>query len=101
MEISKSINYINKIGIDKIQAREESLKEYLIEKLIKLPHLDIINSEIDKLKKLKQQQEKPYRQNLFADPKFSDLLLTQIDEMVTQLEDQLVALNKQQARYEK
>lgn len=62
---------------------------------------DHINSEIDNLKTLKQQQEKPYRQNLFANPTFSDLLLKQIDDMIVQLEDQLVALNKQQARYAK
>lgn len=60
-----------------------------------------INSEIDNLKALKMQQKKPYRQNLFAAPAFSALLLKQIDDMIAQLEDQLVELNKQQARYDK
>lgn len=44
---SESINYINKIGIDKITERERYLRSYLIEKLIKIPHIDIINLEAD------------------------------------------------------
>ena len=44
---SESINYINKIGIDKITERERYLRSYLIEKLVKIPHIDIINLEAD------------------------------------------------------
>lgn len=66
---------------------------------------DHIQGEIDKLKALKQQQEKSYRGNLFVDSKFSELLLKllleQINDMITKTEDQLVVLDKQQVRYEK
>lgn len=41
------IDYINKIGIDKINSRELALRKYLIDKLVKIPHIDIINLEAD------------------------------------------------------
>ena len=44
---SESIKYINKIGIDKIYEKELDLRKYLIDKLVKLPHIDIINLEAD------------------------------------------------------
>ena len=44
---SESIKYLNKIGINNINARELQLREYLIEKLVKIPHIDIINIEAD------------------------------------------------------
>ena len=43
----EAIKYINKIGIDKIRDRELHLREYLIEKLVKIPYIDIINLEAD------------------------------------------------------
>jgi len=43
----ESIKYINKIGIDNISHRERILRNYLIDKLIKLEHIDIINIEAD------------------------------------------------------
>ena len=43
----EAIKYINKIGIDKIHERELYLRNYLIEKLVKIPHIDIINLESD------------------------------------------------------
>ena len=43
----ESINYINKIGIEKISQRERYLRTYLIDRLIKIPHIDIINLEAD------------------------------------------------------
>ena len=43
----EAIKYINKIGIDKITEREKYLREYLIEKIVKIPFIDIINIESD------------------------------------------------------
>ena len=43
----EAIKYINKIGIDKITEREKNLREYLIEKIVKIPFIDIINIESD------------------------------------------------------
>ena len=44
---SESIKYIQKIGIDIINEKEQKLRKYLIEKLVKIPHIDIINLEAD------------------------------------------------------
>ena len=41
----EAIRYLNKIGMDKIAERERKLREYLVEKLVKIPHIDIINLE--------------------------------------------------------
>ena len=43
----EAIKYINKIGIDKITEREKYLREYLIEKIVNIPFIDIINIESD------------------------------------------------------
>ena len=43
----EAIEYINKIGIDKISDYEKKLRKYLIDKLIDIPYLDIINIESD------------------------------------------------------
>ena len=45
--LGAAIDYLNSIGMDKIRDRELELREYLIEKLIKIPHIDIINIEAD------------------------------------------------------
>ncbi len=45
--LGEAIRYINKIGIDKIHERELHLRNYLIEKLMPLDHIDIINLEAD------------------------------------------------------
>ena len=45
--LGEAIRYINKIGIDKIHERELHLRDYLIEKLMPLSHIDIINLEAD------------------------------------------------------
>ena len=45
--LGAAIEYINKIGIDKIHERELHLRKYLIEKLVCIPHIDIINLEAD------------------------------------------------------
>lgn len=45
--LGEAIRYINKIGIDKIHERELHLRNYLIEKLMPLSHIDIINLEAD------------------------------------------------------
>ncbi len=44
---SAAIDYLNKIGMDNINNYEKKLKSYLIDKLIKLPYIDIINLESD------------------------------------------------------
>lgn len=43
----EAIKYISNIGIDNVTQREMDLRKYLINKLIKLPHIDIINLEAD------------------------------------------------------
>ncbi len=45
--LGEAIRYLKNIGLDKIRDREIHLRNYLIEKLIKLPHIDIINLEAD------------------------------------------------------
>lgn len=45
--LGAAIEYIKKIGMDKIHEREVHLREYLIEKLVRIPHIDIINLEAD------------------------------------------------------
>lgn len=45
--LGEAIRYINKIGMDKIHERELHLRDYLIEKLMPLSHVDIINLEAD------------------------------------------------------
>lgn len=43
----EAIKYLNKIGMDKIEKKEKELRKYLIEKLVKIPHIDILNLESD------------------------------------------------------
>jgi len=45
--LGEAIRYLNKVGMDKIEKQEKNLREYLIEKLIKIPHIDILNLESD------------------------------------------------------
>lgn len=45
--LGEAIKYINKIGIDKISSKEKELRNYLIDKLIKIEHIDILNLEAD------------------------------------------------------
>ena len=42
-----AIRYLNSIGMNNIHDRELHLREYLIEKLVKIPFIDIINLEAD------------------------------------------------------
>lgn len=45
--LGEAIRYIKKVGIDKIHEREMYLRNYLIEKLLPMEHIDIINLEAD------------------------------------------------------
>ena len=45
--LGEAIKYLQKIGMDNIQERERHLREYLVDKLVKIPHVDIINLEAD------------------------------------------------------
>lgn len=45
--LGEAIRYIKKIGIGKIHEREIYLRNYLIEKLLPMEHIDIINLEAD------------------------------------------------------
>ena len=45
--LGEACRYLNKIGMDKIQEYEVNLRKYLVEELIKIPHIDIINTESD------------------------------------------------------
>jgi cysteine desulfurase/selenocysteine lyase len=43
----EAIKYLQSIGMDKIEARERSLRTYLVNKLMKFPYIDIINLEAE------------------------------------------------------
>lgn len=45
--LGAAVDYLNKIGMDNIFEYEKKLKTYLIDKIIKLPYIDIINLESD------------------------------------------------------
>ncbi len=45
--LGEAVRYINDIGIEKIHEREVQLRKYLIDKLVMIPHIDIINLEAD------------------------------------------------------
>lgn len=45
--LGEAIRYIKNVGIDKIHEREIYLRNYLIEKLLPMEHIDIINLEAD------------------------------------------------------
>ncbi len=45
--LGEAIRYINKVGIQNIHERELHLRNYLIERLVSIPHIDIINLEAD------------------------------------------------------
>ena len=43
----ESIKYLNSIGMDNIEKRVSYLRKYLIDRLVSIPHLDIINKNSD------------------------------------------------------
>ncbi len=43
----EAISYLQKIGLDRISSYEKNLRKYLIDRLLEIPHLDIINLESD------------------------------------------------------
>lgn len=45
--LGEAISYLNKIGMDNIHKREVTLRKYLVDHLVKIPHIDIINVESD------------------------------------------------------
>lgn len=45
--LGEAISFLNKIGMENIHNREVELRKYLVDKLIKIPHIDIINIESD------------------------------------------------------
>lgn len=45
--LGAAIKYIESIGFDKIREQEHYLRKYLIDKLLKIPYIDIINLESD------------------------------------------------------
>ncbi len=45
--LGEAIRYLKSIGMDKIESYEQNLRKYLIDKLIKIPYIDIINLESD------------------------------------------------------
>lgn len=45
--LGSAINYLESIGLDKIATYEKNLRKYLVDKLITIPHIDIINLESD------------------------------------------------------
>ncbi len=45
--LGEAIRYLNKIGMNNIEKYEKNLRNYLIEKLVVIPHIDILNLEAD------------------------------------------------------
>ncbi len=45
--LGRAVSYLETIGMDKIEAYEKKLRKYAMDKLISIPHLDIINIEAD------------------------------------------------------
>jgi len=45
--LGEAIRYLEKVGMDKIENYEKKLRKYAIEKLITIPHIDILNIEAD------------------------------------------------------
>lgn len=45
--LSAAVDYLNDIGMDFIEQHEKKLKRYLIDKLVKIPYIDILNLESD------------------------------------------------------
>ena len=45
--LGEAIRYINKVGIDKIHDHEMNLRAYLVDKLLEIPHIDIVNVNSD------------------------------------------------------
>lgn len=45
--LNEAVKYIEKIGISKIEEKEKALRNYFVDKLIKIPHIDILNLEAD------------------------------------------------------
>lgn len=43
----EAIKYLKNVGMEQINERERHLREYLVEKLVRIPHIDIINLEAD------------------------------------------------------
>ena len=44
--LKAAIEYLEKIGMDKIEDYEKSLRQYLLEKLVKIPHVDIMDENL-------------------------------------------------------
>ena len=45
--LGEAIKYLENIGMDKIEDYERDLRKYAIEKMLEIPHLDILNIEAD------------------------------------------------------
>lgn len=45
--LGEAVRYLNKIGMDKIEEHEKHLRKYAMDKLIEIPHLDILDIEGD------------------------------------------------------
>ncbi len=45
--LGEAIRYLQNVGMDVIHEREVHLRNYMIEQLVKIPHIDIINLEAD------------------------------------------------------
>ena len=45
--LGEAIKYLEKIGMEIVEKYEKDLRNYLIEKLVKIPHIDILNLEAD------------------------------------------------------
>lgn len=64
------------------------------------PIANAIESELKKLSEFRENVEKPYTENLFAEQSFKEIITSKIEEAKKKLEDAKVTLDKQKSRYE-
>ena len=96
---SKERTIKNKAIFNNIEAYQATKSKFDNEKYS--PIAEYIDKEIKKLNAYKNKMETPFKNNLFAEQSFSNIILNKIDSAAMQLEDAKIKLEKQKARYEK
>ncbi len=89
----------NKVIFNNTEAYQATKSKFDNEKYS--PIAEYIDEEIKKLNAYKKTMEAPFKNNLFAEQSFSNIILNKIDSAAIQLEDAKISLEKQKARYEK
>lgn len=65
------------------------------------PIVSEIDEEIAAIKKREAEDAVPFKANIFADPRYADVLLQKMEDAIKALEDKKVALDKEHKRYYK